>query len=278
MPLTESQEAARLRLANDYNGNVYNAVTNPNGMARGGHRLNEIPLAQDVATVAEGVADLVDGVSDAIAGIGTQATSTTSVAIGTGSKTFTVQADKSFVEGMNVKIVYRSDTTKQMLGEVTSYNSGTGELVVNVESILSSGTYASWAVSFDSGADLPSPTGKEAHFVRRKQDGTGLEYVEQPLFYIKVAGAVAQVVDELITSFFAAKTVKRFEHKTSAGSVAVTLKIGSTTITGASAVTADSALTSTSLTANNVAAQGDALKWTIGSVSGATDLEIWIYE
>jgi len=71
--------------------------------------------------------------------------STSSVAIGTGSKSFTVDTGKSYQVGMSVKIAY--DSSNWMHGEVTSYNSGTGALVVNVTLVSGSGTQASWTIT-----------------------------------------------------------------------------------------------------------------------------------
>ena len=70
--------------------------------------------------------------------------STTSMTIGTGSKTLTVQTGLNFTNGQTVKIGY--DGTKYMTGTVTSYNSGTGALVVNVTSVVGSGTHPTWSV------------------------------------------------------------------------------------------------------------------------------------
>jgi len=75
----------------------------------------------------------------------TTAASTTSLAIGAGSKSLTVDLSKSYQVGMSVKIAY--DSTNWMHGEVTSYNSGTGALVVNVTNIMGSGTHTAWAVT-----------------------------------------------------------------------------------------------------------------------------------
>jgi len=75
----------------------------------------------------------------------TTATSTDSVAIATGAKSFTVDISKSFQVGMAVMIAY--DSTNWMHGSVTSYNSGTGALVVNVTNIGGSGTKATWTVT-----------------------------------------------------------------------------------------------------------------------------------
>jgi hypothetical protein len=70
--------------------------------------------------------------------------STTSMTIGTGSKSLTVQTGLSFTNGQTVRVGY--DGTKFMTGTVTSYNSGTGALVVNVTSVVGSGTFPTWSV------------------------------------------------------------------------------------------------------------------------------------
>jgi hypothetical protein len=80
----------------------------------------------------------------------TTSTSTTSVLIGTGAKSLTVQASKSYVPGMTVKIARTSDGTKWMVGDVTSYNSGTGALAVTVSKVQGSGTFTDWTISFAS--------------------------------------------------------------------------------------------------------------------------------
>lgn len=72
--------------------------------------------------------------------------STTSNAIGTGSKTFTVSASKSFLGGMFLSIAdAAAPSTNSMFCQVTSYSGTT--LVVNVISIIGSGTKTSWAIS-----------------------------------------------------------------------------------------------------------------------------------
>lgn len=74
-------------------------------------------------------------------------TSTTSLAIGTGSKSFTTQTGKAWVPGHSIAIVSAANATNSMTGTVTSYNSGTGALVVNVTTTGGSGTYADWQMS-----------------------------------------------------------------------------------------------------------------------------------
>jgi hypothetical protein len=89
----------------------------------------------------------VDAVGVALTLGATNANSTTSMAIGTGSKSLTVQTGKSYVGGITVKISSDTDSTAWMLGDVTSYNTTTGALVVNVTLSNGAGTFASWTTS-----------------------------------------------------------------------------------------------------------------------------------
>ncbi len=86
----------------------------------------------------------------------TTAISTTELTIGTGSKALTVDAAKSFLPGMSVKIARTSSPSNWMHGDVTSYNSGTGALVVNVLNILGGGTFSDWTITLS--APIPSIT------------------------------------------------------------------------------------------------------------------------
>ncbi len=75
------------------------------------------------------------------------ATSTTSLTIGTGSKSLTVDTGKGYAVGQAVMIASTAGPTNYLTGQVTSYDSGTGALVVNVTSVAGSGTVAAWTVS-----------------------------------------------------------------------------------------------------------------------------------
>lgn len=97
---------------------------------------------------AASAASAAASAASAVASPGTSATSTTNVLIGTGTKTFTVQTGKSFVVGMFM-IAYNS-STNWMFGQVTAYNSGTGQLDINVSKTSGSGTFASWTISLTS--------------------------------------------------------------------------------------------------------------------------------
>lgn len=77
--------------------------------------------------------------------------SVTSVTIGTGSKTFTLDAtagvNRSWAVGDSVLISQQSNSANNMIGTVTSYTASTQVLVVNVTSTGGSGTITSWRVS-----------------------------------------------------------------------------------------------------------------------------------
>ena len=72
-------------------------------------------------------------------------TSTSSLTIGTGAQSFTTQASKAWALGQAVTIA--NSTSAYMVGIVSSYNSGTGAMTVSVNSVVGSGTYASWTIT-----------------------------------------------------------------------------------------------------------------------------------
>jgi hypothetical protein len=83
----------------------------------------------------------------AVSAPGTSATSSTSLTLGKGSKTLTIQTGKSIVPGMFVTIAATADPVKYMAAQVISYDSGTGELITNALDYDGSGTYSAWTVS-----------------------------------------------------------------------------------------------------------------------------------
>lgn len=83
---------------------------------------------------------------------GTNATSATSLAIGTGAKSLTIQTNKALVVGMTVKIAATASPTNWMVGDITAYNASTGALTVNVNAVQGAGTFADWTVSLAAAA------------------------------------------------------------------------------------------------------------------------------
>lgn len=124
---------------------------------------NSLTNANNAATQAGNAAA---SAATAVAAPGTNATSTTSVAIGLGAKSLTIQTGKDIVVGMSVKVASTASPTNWMHGDVTSYNSGTGALGVNVTTINGSGTLAAWTVS------LSAPAGVSTYPKQTVQDKT----------------------------------------------------------------------------------------------------------
>ncbi len=109
-------------------------------------------------------------------------TSASSVAIGTGAKSFTVSTGKSFQSGMWLVIAdTAAPSTNQMYGTVTSYDTGTGALVMNIVSVRGSGTKTAWVISqsapggaaVGANSDITSLTGLTTP-LSRPQGGTGV--------------------------------------------------------------------------------------------------------
>lgn len=76
-----------------------------------------------------------------------QANSLTSLAIGTGDKTFTLTRNVRFYPGMVLLI--SGDDSNFMVATVTSYTKDTMKLLVNVTSVTGSGTFADWQIDGD---------------------------------------------------------------------------------------------------------------------------------
>jgi len=99
--------------------------------------------------------------------------STTSLLIGNGAKTLTVGTGLAYTPTQDVTIAY--DVSKHMHASVTSYNSTTGALIVDVNQHTGSGTYAVWTVNvggIDAGA---IPAGGTAGQVLTKVSSTNYD-------------------------------------------------------------------------------------------------------
>jgi hypothetical protein len=110
--------------------------------------------------------NLIEGVNIDIADNGTggvtitsladryKTTSLTSVLIGNGAKTFTVDANLAYIPLQEVLIVH--NPSNHMHGEVTSYSGTT--LVVDVKNHTGGGTFSSWVINLD-GTPVDAITG-----------------------------------------------------------------------------------------------------------------------
>lgn len=78
---------------------------------------------------------------------GTSATSTTSDTVEVGSTAITIQTGKAFVVGMFVVMASTASPSNYLVGQITSYNSGTGQLDINATSVGGAGTFDAWTIS-----------------------------------------------------------------------------------------------------------------------------------
>ena len=115
-----------------------------------GTELNLVAGAVSAAatTATTKAAEASASAASALNAPGTLATSTTNLSIGTGSKTLTIQTGKSLAMGVPLLIAdSAAPHTNWMWGQITSYNSETGQLIASVSKSAGSGTLASWSVS-----------------------------------------------------------------------------------------------------------------------------------
>lgn len=124
------------------------------GLANGGHRTRFVPALAQLVAVA---AFVVNKANQFFSANGITGTSVTSLTVGTGSKSLTIETGKSFVAGQPIRISAQSGPENiWMQGAVTSYDSGTGALLVNVTSTSGTGTLAAWTVFVISTLDVIS--------------------------------------------------------------------------------------------------------------------------
>jgi hypothetical protein len=121
--------------------------------------------AQDIANLKVAVASVSAGTNISVTGTATnpiinsladryKTSSLTSVLIGNGSKTFTVDANLAYIPLQEVLIV--NAPSKHMHGTVVSYSGTT--LTVDINSHTGTGTYSSWVINLD-GTPVDAITG-----------------------------------------------------------------------------------------------------------------------
>lgn len=99
-------------------------------------------------------------------------TSVTSNTIGTGSKSFTTQAGKNFAAGETLVVYSNANPNNVMYGTITSYNSGTGALVVNVTATGGSGTLTDWVLGLVGAIGPQGATGADGSVTAAAATGT----------------------------------------------------------------------------------------------------------
>lgn len=111
--------------------------------------------ASAAATSATAAGDAATLAQNYVAGL--SATSTTSLAIGTGSKTFTIESGKRFTAGQYVICTSNADVSNSMWGQIVSYSGTT--LTVDVSVTGGSGTKADWSIAVSGARGATGATG-----------------------------------------------------------------------------------------------------------------------
>ena len=109
--------------------------------------LGELPtFGTELNSSISEINNTVANIDTFVAGASYSGTSTTSITVGTGSKSLTTQAGLSYTTSMWVA-VQNSAQSKWIEGWITSYTSSTGAMVVNAVRYGGSGTDTSWYVN-----------------------------------------------------------------------------------------------------------------------------------
>ena len=95
-------------------------------------------------------ADLTNGVwifgNPTTPGAGYYGTTSTSLTIGTGSKSFTTQSGMAYVAGGPIQLIPSGNTAYSMSGTVSSYSSTGTAMTITVTTTVGSGTFSSWTL------------------------------------------------------------------------------------------------------------------------------------
>lgn len=156
-------------------------------------------VAADKAIVAADKAT----VQNLAAGLSFTSTSTSDVTIGTGSKTFTVQASESYQPGMPITAVVTGDPTRYVSGIATSYSGTTLQIAVATGGTGGSGSASTWDISI---SGLVGPQGPAVSLATGSdvRIGTSATVATSPDALYDAVDWVALTDAETITPDFAA--------------------------------------------------------------------------
>lgn len=116
-------------------------------------RDNPGPFASQADALLAALAGFVDdcnALEQSLIFVGTTGQSSTSLSVGSGTKTLTASTGKAWVIGAWVHLVSAGGIGNVMVGQVLDYDVDTGELQVNVGAFAGSGTYSDWLIGLSS--------------------------------------------------------------------------------------------------------------------------------
>lgn len=139
------------------NGHVYSDDGSAaRDMQGGGVRNWLLPMLSDAAVdlsasqsaaSSSAAAAAASALSAANAAAGLRATYTGAITLATGSLSITTQTNKQFVQAQHIVIINNAAPSNFLWGPVTSYNSSTGALVVDIQNVYGSGSLSGWTIS-----------------------------------------------------------------------------------------------------------------------------------
>lgn len=100
-----------------------------------------------------------------------KASSTTSLTPGAGSKTFAVEAGRSFVAGMYLVATSSGAPANKMSGTVVSYDGSTGALVITVDAFAGAAARADWVIGV-----AASPSGQATPYADTSANTTAVAF------------------------------------------------------------------------------------------------------
>lgn len=104
-------------------------------------------IASSAQLAAEAARDIAQTTALNITG-GLKSISTSSVVLGSGAKSLTIEVAKGFVPGQPVNVALSTDAANfYMTGLVTSYDVVSGALVVEISGVVGAGTFSDWTIS-----------------------------------------------------------------------------------------------------------------------------------
>lgn len=125
-------------------------------MQGGGVRNWLLPMLSDAVTdlgdsqsaaSSSAAAAAASAISAANAAAGLRATYAGAITLTTGALSITTQAGKQFVSAQHIVIINNAAPSNFLWGPVTSYNSSTGALVVDIQNVYGSGSLSGWTIS-----------------------------------------------------------------------------------------------------------------------------------